>query len=196
MPGKSKLSCHYGPTNSFVVATPIGDMCLVSCPKGLHFLNQADSICDENFCPDPCIEVCIKSQLYQDNGYQYKPSLLCVQWLRDYFSREHSMKNTQAPPMCPSVVKDGSFTAKVWKTLTDHVGFGQTISYGGLAKLCGNANACRAVGHAMGTNPVQLVMPCHRVVQSNGNLGNYAWGKRNSVKQWLLVYEGAVEKNQ
>ena len=52
MPGKSKLACHYGPTNSFVVATPIGDMCLVSCPKGLHVLKQADSICDENFCPD------------------------------------------------------------------------------------------------------------------------------------------------
>ena len=81
----------------------------------------------------------------------------------------------------------------MWKILTEHIEFGQTISYGGLAKLCGNTKACRAVGHAMATNPVQLVMPCHRVVQSNGNLGNYAWGKQNSVKQWLLTYEGAVE---
>ncbi|XP_067672753.1 methylated-DNA--protein-cysteine methyltransferase-like isoform X2 [Haliotis asinina] len=192
MPGKAKLACHHGPTNTFTVTTPIGNMELISCPKGLHFLNQGDSINDDNFKPDLSVKVEVKSQLYQDNGYTYKPALVCVDWLRAYFNQPRLEKDPVMPTICPSVVKEGSFTARVWKTLPEQVGFGQTISYGELAKLCESPRASRAVGMAMATNVIQLIMPCHRVINSNGQLGNYAWGKKNSVKDWLLRYEGAI----
>lgn len=67
--------------------------------------------------------------------------------------------------------------------------FGQTITYGQLAKLTGSVRAARAVGTAMRCNPYQLIVPCHRVIRSNGVLGNYAGGIRNDTKRWLLEHE-------
>lgn len=69
--------------------------------------------------------------------------------------------------------------------------FGQVISYGSLASLCGSARACRAVGLAMRNNPISLIMPCHRVIQSGGKVGNYSGGQKNKIKVWLLEHEGA-----
>ena len=89
---------------------------------------------------------------------------------------------------------DTSFTSKVWHTLAEKIAFGETVSYGQLAKICGNEKASRAVGQAMRNNPLVLVVPCHRVVLSNGSLGNYSGGKINSVKAWLLEHEGIAMK--
>ena len=53
--------------------------------------------------------------------------------------------------------------------------------------------ASRAVGTAMSNNPISIIVPCHRVIKSDGQLGNYAKGCRNNVKKWLLNHEGALE---
>ncbi|ESO95391.1 hypothetical protein LOTGIDRAFT_117209, partial [Lottia gigantea] len=119
-----------------------------------------------------------------------KPAMQCAQWLKSYF---HKHTTITYPPVCLSISKKGSFTEKVWKTLPEKVQFGECISYGKLAELCGNQNASRAVGAAMKTNPIMILMPCHRVIQSSGELGNYHGGTRNSVKVWLLKHEGAIE---
>ena len=80
------------------------------------------------------------------------------------------------------------------------VGFGQTITYGGLAARAGLDAAAepgnfvppaRVVGQFMASNPVALIVPCHRVVAGTG-LGGYSGGTGTDVKQWLLVFEGAI----
>ena len=68
--------------------------------------------------------------------------------------------------------------------------YGQTRSYGEVAALVGNPRAVRAVGSACATNPLPVVLPCHRVVRSDGTLGEYVGG--SAAKETLLRFEGAV----
>lgn len=69
------------------------------------------------------------------------------------------------------------------------VDYGTTVSYGELACMAGSPGAARAVGTAMSTNPIPLIVPCHRVVRSDGSVGEY--GGSPEVKAWLLEYEGS-----
>jgi len=84
------------------------------------------------------------------------------------------------------------FQTKVWTALR-RVGPGEVTTYGELAKVVGASKAARAVGTANAQNPVSLVIPCHRVVQSSGRLGGYAGGVER--KAWLLDHEGSKVEN-
>jgi methylated-DNA-[protein]-cysteine S-methyltransferase len=79
-----------------------------------------------------------------------------------------------------------AFQQRVWKLLRE-IPFGQTISYGELARRTGNPAASRAVGLANGSNPISIVIPCHRVIGSNGKLTGYGGGLEN--KRWLIDFE-------
>jgi methylated-DNA-[protein]-cysteine S-methyltransferase len=68
--------------------------------------------------------------------------------------------------------------------------YGVTSSYGEVAARAGNPRAYRAAGTALGRNPIPLVVPCHRVLQSGGGIGEYGGGPE--MKEWLLRMEGAV----
>jgi methylated-DNA-[protein]-cysteine S-methyltransferase len=81
------------------------------------------------------------------------------------------------------------FRAQALEALAAHVGYGETASYKDVATLVGNPKATRAVGSAMATNPIPIVVPCHRVLRSGGVLGNYGGGPE--IKAWLLRHEGA-----
>ena len=70
------------------------------------------------------------------------------------------------------------------------VGYGHTTTYGALAAQTGNPRAARAIGTVMNRNPVPIVLPCHRVVGSNGSLTGYGGGLDR--KEWLLRLEGAI----
>jgi methylated-DNA-[protein]-cysteine S-methyltransferase len=86
-------------------------------------------------------------------------------------------------PLAP----DGTpFQQKVWNELCK-IPYGQTISYGDLARRIGNPNASRAVGLANGSNPIPIVIPCHRVIGSNGKLTGYGGGL--PIKEKLLALE-------
>ncbi len=86
-------------------------------------------------------------------------------------------------PLAP----DGTpFQLKVWRRLCD-IPYGETISYGELARRIGNPNASRAVGLANGSNPIPIVIPCHRVIGSNGKLTGYGGGL--PIKEKLLALE-------
>lgn len=74
--------------------------------------------------------------------------------------------------------------------LEEKVTFGNVISYGSLAALCGSPKASQSVGSAMRNNPLSLIVPCHRVIRSSGAIGNYSGGERNDAKVWLLRHEG------
>jgi O-6-methylguanine DNA methyltransferase len=81
------------------------------------------------------------------------------------------------------------FQLEVWAGLRK-IPAGRTLSYGDLAQKLGHPRAFRAVGAANGANPVSLVVPCHRVIASDGTLGGYGWGLER--KKWLLEHEGAL----
>jgi methylated-DNA-[protein]-cysteine S-methyltransferase len=80
------------------------------------------------------------------------------------------------------------FQHDVWNALRT-IPVGETISYAELAQRVGRPSAFRAVGSANGQNPVGVVVPCHRVIASDGTLGGYAGGLDR--KRWLLAHEGA-----
>lgn len=80
-----------------------------------------------------------------------------------------------------------SFQLRVWEALLT-LGFGEVTSYRGLAARIGNPAATRAVGRANGANPIAIVIPCHRVIASDGTLGGYAGGL--AMKARLLALEG------
>lgn len=84
---------------------------------------------------------------------------------------------------------------QVLGTLFDSVGYGQTVTYGELAVRSGPLAEvelpARAVGQIMGANPIPLIIPCHRVLASDG-LGGYSGGAGPEVKRWLLILEGAL----
>lgn len=78
------------------------------------------------------------------------------------------------------------FQQSVWRAL-QHVGYGRTTSYGALAAELGKPNAARAVGAANGSNPIAIIIPCHRVIGAAGGLTGYGGGLER--KRWLLDLE-------
>ena len=81
------------------------------------------------------------------------------------------------------------FQHRVWTALPK-IPAGTTMSYGALAAKLGAPNATRAVGHANGSNPISVVVPCHRLIGANGSLIKYGDGLER--KRWLLKHEGVV----
>jgi methylated-DNA-[protein]-cysteine S-methyltransferase len=84
------------------------------------------------------------------------------------------------------------FQKNVWQALR-RIPAGRTLSYAELAKRIGEPSAIRAVGTANGANPVAVIVPCHRVIGSNGRLTGYGGGLDR--KQWLLEHEGVVNRS-
>jgi methylated-DNA-[protein]-cysteine S-methyltransferase len=84
------------------------------------------------------------------------------------------------------------FQQKVWHALPK-IPLGTTMSYGALAAKLNSPNAMRAVGHANGSNPISVVVPCHRLIGANGSLVKYGGGLER--KRWLLQHEGVALKS-
>ena len=84
------------------------------------------------------------------------------------------------------------FQKKVWESCRS-IPYGQTRSYGWIAKQIGKPRASRAVGNALGKNPVPIIVPCHRVLTGNGSLGGFSGGL--STKRHLLKLEGINVKD-
>lgn len=81
------------------------------------------------------------------------------------------------------------FQRKVWAELR-RIPSGTTLGYRELARRVGAPRAARAVGQAVGANPIPIVIPCHRVIRSNGALGGFSAGLE--IKRWLLHHEGSL----
>jgi methylated-DNA-[protein]-cysteine S-methyltransferase len=81
------------------------------------------------------------------------------------------------------------FEQKIWLELRK-IPAGQTRSYKWMAGRAGNAKASRAAGQALGKNPIPLILPCHRIIASDGTLGGFSSGLK--VKEWLLKHEKAI----
>ena len=92
---------------------------------------------------------------------------------------------------CSLDLRGTPFEKKVWLKLAE-IPYGKTWSYKGIAEAVGHPKAFRAVGNANGSNPVPLILPCHRVIESNGGLGGFGHGLE--VKKKLLDLESRAEK--
>jgi len=103
--------------------------------------------------------------------------------LEEYFAR------TRRTFELPLEALGSAFEHRVWNALRA-IPYGTTTTYGAIAKQLGDTLATRAVGLANGKNPIPIIVPCHRVVGSNGELTGFGGGLR--VKRWLLEHEGAL----
>ncbi|MBA3550745.1 methylated-DNA--[protein]-cysteine S-methyltransferase [Patescibacteria group bacterium] len=90
-------------------------------------------------------------------------------------------------------VQGTSFQKKVWKLLQS-IPKGKTSTYGALAKQLGDTKLSRAVGTAIGNNPIGYIIPCHRVIKSNGELSGFRWGVDR--KRAMLSFEGVSHANK
>lgn len=107
--------------------------------------------------------------------------------LAEYFGGERKRFETALAP------EGTSFQCAVWKAIST-VDFGTTITYGELARRAGSPGSARAAGAATGRNPIGIIVPCHRIVGSNGSLTGYAGGLEK--KRALLALEGANAENR
>ncbi|MBR7010461.1 MAG: methylated-DNA--[Oscillospiraceae bacterium] len=107
-----------------------------------------------------------------------------VAWLERYFRGE----DPGTPPPCAP--GGTAFQRAVWARLAE-IPYGETVSYGALAAELGSS--ARAVGGAVGRNPISLMIPCHRVLGADGSLTGYAGGTER--KRWLLELERTADKS-
>lgn len=108
-----------------------------------------------------------------------------VAQLEEYFSSTRTEFQLRLNP------SGTEFQNKVWDHLTG-IGYGKTISYQQLANKLGDPNVIRAAAAASGKNPIAIVIPCHRVIGSDGSLTGYAGGLQR--KKWLLEHENPVKQ--
>jgi methylated-DNA-[protein]-cysteine S-methyltransferase len=111
------------------------------------------------------------------------PLVDAVSQLREYFAGRRTAFDL---PLAP---EGTDFQRRVWRHLQD-IPYGQTISYGELARRVGNPKGSRAVGGANGSNPLPIVVPCHRVIGANGTLTGFGGGL--PIKRALLDLEARI----
>jgi methylated-DNA-[protein]-cysteine S-methyltransferase len=109
------------------------------------------------------------------------PLSATVRQLTEYFD------GTRREFELPLRLQGTMFQTRVWRELTE-IPYGQTWSYGQLAKRIDKPSASRAVGLANGRNPISILVPCHRVIGADGSLTGYGGGIER--KRWLLAHEG------
>jgi methylated-DNA-[protein]-cysteine S-methyltransferase len=157
--------------------TPIGKLAVVADEKGrLHAVGFTDG--------HSRMEEALESGEY---GRSKDPSGLTTAFAA-YFGGE-----LDAIEGLPVVFGGTEFQRSVWRGLLE-IPCGETRSYGDLARRIGRPKAVRAVGLANGSNPLGIVVPCHRVIGSNGTLTGYGGGIER--KRWLLEHEGALPEQR
>ncbi|MGB2757533.1 MAG: methylated-DNA--[protein]-cysteine S-methyltransferase [Acidimicrobiia bacterium] len=151
--------------------TPIGTISVLSGPNGLRRI----ALPGDDLGPVP------------DGTVDARDPRIAKQ-LEEYFSgRRHTFDLT----LDLSDVH-GAFSRRALEALQRDVPWGETISYGELAELAGSPRGGRAAGQAMRRNPIPIVIPCHRVIQSSGALGGYAGRAQwDRIKIQLLAHEGS-----
>ena len=152
--------------NHLHIKTPIGNLCIVS---------------DSNFITG------INFNCENEKSNPNELALKCKEQLTEYFDKK---RTTFTIPILPHGT---DFQISVWKQLLN-IPYGRTSSYLEIAKELGDKRKLRAVGNANSKNPIPIIIPCHRVIGSNGNLVGYAGGLDN--KEWLLKHEGAIKQLQ
>lgn len=108
-----------------------------------------------------------------------------VKQLNEYFEKKRTTFELKLRP------QGTGFQLRVWNTL-QKIPFGKTVSYLDMAKTLGDSKVIRAAASANGKNPIAIVIPCHRVIGSDGSLTGYAGGLHR--KKWLLEHESPIRQ--
>lgn len=166
--GGKNLSVNYSFAES-----PFGNLIVASTPRG---------ICYMAFNDDEANALSDLKQKFSNAIFQRKLDLMQQNALF-IFQNDWSKL-----PEIKLHLKGTDFQLKVWETLLK-IPLGKLSTYGNIAEQIGNPNASRAVGTAIGSNPVAFLIPCHRVIQSSGNIGGYLWG--NTRKTAIIGWESA-----
>ena len=106
---------------------------------------------------------------------------LARRWLADYFAGRNP-----APSQIPLAPRGTPFRRMIWQRLRN-IPYGETVTYGQIARELGESMSAQAVGGAVGRNPISIIIPCHRVVGTGGSLTGYSGGL--AAKEWLLKHE-------
>jgi methylated-DNA-[protein]-cysteine S-methyltransferase len=152
--------------NELVMETPVGKLRLVASNKGLTAIDVKATYSKLATKPDGRAQEILAETRKQ---------------LTQYFAGDRKKFDL------PFDLTGTPFQVKAWKTLT-RIPYGKTISYSEQAKAMRKAKAFRAVGSANGKNPILIIIPCHRVIASNGGLGGYSLGLK--MKRQLMKLEG------
>ena len=113
---------------------------------------------------------------------------VAVTQLAEYFA------GTRTDFDVPVAVAGTEFQKSIWAELS-RLPFGAVVSYGYLGNVTGRATAGRAVGGAVGANPVPIIVPCHRVLATNGRITGFSAGEGIATKAWLLDHEGIEHRS-
>uniref|UniRef100_A0A8B9GGV7 Methylated-DNA--protein-cysteine methyltransferase n=1 Tax=Amazona collaria TaxID=241587 RepID=A0A8B9GGV7_9PSIT len=165
-----------------VLLTPVGKIEISGCETGLHEIKLPKM----SLLPSGA-ESMAMCEVYEGTEEMTEPLQQCMGWLHAYFCEPARTATLPVPAFHHPLLQQDSFTSKVLWTLLREVKFGEAVSYKHLADLAGNSKAARAVGGAMRSNPIPIIIPCHRVICSSGRSGNYGGG--NLMKEWLLSHE-------
>jgi methylated-DNA-[protein]-cysteine S-methyltransferase len=158
--------------------TPVGPIMLAASRRGLLRVSFAKGLDPENFVAELCAAVSpriLEAPAYFD-GIRRE--------LDEYFEGRRTRFDL---PLDWSLT--GGFRRRVLKR-TARIPYGNVATYGEVAADAGNPRASRAAGNALGANPIPIVVPCHRVIRTGGDIGNYGGGPE--VKRFLLQLEGAI----
>lgn len=150
-----------------------GELIVASTPKGVCYLAFTDA--DVNPIDD-------LQQRFPSATLQQKVDVNQQNALRFF---QHERTNLSSIKLH---LKGTPFQLKVWEALLK-IPMGNLSSYGHIAAQVGNEAACRAVGIAIGSNPVSFLIPCHRVIQSTGKIGGYMWGTTRKIA--MIGWESA-----
>ena len=130
----------------------------------------------------------------EEFGRDWSMADLTARWPRATYLEDHSIAENAAAAIAGRPAKlhliGAPFQIKVWEALL-HVPSGHVTSYSELAGAVGHPTAQRAVGTAVGRNPISFLVPCHRALRKSGGLGGYHWGL--PVKRAMLAWEAARE---
>ncbi len=168
--GGKNLTINYSHAES-----PFGNMIVASTPKGICYMAFADSE-----------QVAFAGlQQYFPNAHFKQVHDLMQKNALAIFTQDWGKLNQQAFRQVKLHLKGTDFQLKVWETLLK-IPMGQLATYGNIASQIQNPKASRAVGTAIGSNPVAFLIPCHRVIQSSGIFGGYMWGtaRKTAIIGW------------
>ncbi len=156
-----------------IVPSPLGYLLVATTEKGICAVKLGD---EADVLERTLILEFARADIFRDD-HTYKE---WVQAILDLIVRD-------LPDLdLPLDIQGTAFQKQVWQAL-QKIPYGETRTYTDIARNLGKPQAVRAVGNACGANPIALIVPCHRVVRSNGSLGGYHWGIER--KQKLLAYE-------
>lgn len=158
-----------------IMDSPVGGITLIADDKSLCAIYWPDQVPDEKKFPN------------LEKKDTSKVLITTVKQLTDYFNGKRTEFDLPLRPV------GTDFQERVWQALTT-IDYGDTVSYGEIANDIRNPKAVRAVGAAIGKNPISIIIPCHRVIGSNGKLTGFAGGL--STKEFLLNLESGSDKGQ